>query len=342
MISSLLKLIVLAHLSLVGLAGAIGIRADVDAKSYANAAANRGGYEAGPKAPDFSGTCAFMEETKGKLLPFGSGVLVASNIVLTAAHVVIDMDDLDKMNQEATIHFGVDSAKPSSVHRITSVEIPDIFTDNKRLRRALVGIGFPRPKDDEVASFNDIAIVKIDPPSTNTPIRLATFTPALGTPVWFSGYGLVTSGAGKKRNGGKKVKMPSDLRMAGQNVMDRVLAGWNDGDPAGAMLLCDFDNGEEAFNRLHFKRPARHFAHVRGGESAPDMQALEATCQQGDSGGPMYVRMDGEWMLAGICSHVLQVGGRNQIRAFQYGEIFAYVSVPSHQAWLRKKGLFSE
>jgi len=322
------------------------MRTDVAEKTYREAAANEGAFAAGEATPDFSATCAFVSDDKrDKGLAYGSGVLIASNLVLTAAHVVIDMDRPSRFDMSAKIVFGPHLKQPTSTHRITRLQLPEIW-DSTALRRALLGMR--SSKNEDSASFNDIALVTISPPCTNRPAVLLDALPELGTTVWFAGYGECSSGRKKV------VGDPAYARHAGQNILDRVVtgadfaarqknkrrAGGRRGEPvaaAGGSLFCDFDNGTDEYNRLQLAKAKRHLGVCGVGKSERGQLPLEASCHQGDSGGPMFARVDGEWKLIGICSYVFEMGGPRKRSPFQYGEILCYTAVSPFAAWIKEE-----
>lgn len=313
----------------------VGMRTDVAEKTYRAAAANEGKFKPGETTPDFSATCGFVgEDKRDKGLAYGSGVLISSNLVLTAAHVVLDMDRPNRFDMSGKIVFGANLKEPSSTHRITRVQLPEVWKSTA-LRQTLLGMR--RSKNENTASFNDIALVTINPPCTNRPAVLLNKLPELGETVWFAGYGECD--AGRKKVTGDAAY----ARHAGQNILDRIVTGGDfDGGkkkkkaaPAGGgSLFCDFDNGTDEYNRLQLAKAKRHLKICGVGKSEPRQLPLEASCHQGDSGGPMFANIDGDWKLVGICSYVFEMGGPRKRSAFQYGEILSYTSVGSFVEWI--------
>jgi secreted trypsin-like serine protease len=101
-----------------------------------------------------------------------SGVVIASDIVLTAAHCFAD----DTSAFPATIAFGTDADHP---------------TDERNIRAFSV---HPSYNTQQESPYHDLALVKFSPalPSTTLLPKIVLKTPAVGTRVDFAGYGLTT------------------------------------------------------------------------------------------------------------------------------------------------------
>lgn len=130
----------------------------------------------------------------------------------------------------------------------------------------------------------DVAIVTLTaavPANVATPMRLVDETSELAGKVCATvGYGL--NGLGNVGHG-----FSSDgRRWGGENIIDRY------GSPAGAngsnIISTDFDNGS-------------NFANAIPGSSSTPLQ-FEATTAPGDSGGPVLVQVNDEWVIAGVLS----------------------------------------
>ncbi|MEM9410653.1 MAG: hypothetical protein AAGA30_06040, partial [Planctomycetota bacterium] len=130
----------------------------------------------------------------------------------------------------------------------------------------------------------DVTIVFLDEPvpeSVATPMRLLAETEAvIGEVATFAGFGV--NGLGSTGHG-----FTSDgLKWGGRNVIDNFgpIAGGGTDNLFGA----DFDDGSE-FNNTY------------GNGSAEPLQ-FEAITAPGDSGGPLLVERDGEYVIVGVLS----------------------------------------
>ena len=119
------------------------------------------------------------------------------------------------------------------------------------------------------------------PASIATPLRFVDATDDLvGLTAVTVGYGF--NGLGSVGHGNSA----DGFRWGGENVIDVF------GSPAGStgsnIISTDFDNGSNAANTI--------------GSSSSTPLEFEATTAPGDSGGPILVDVDGEWVIAGVLS----------------------------------------
>ena len=163
------------------------------------------------------------------------------------------------------VFVGPDSLAPEFTANVTAVDLP-------------AGFGF------DLLDGGDVAILQLDAPVPTeiaTPYRLTDATSSLvGEVFTLVGYGIhgVGSTGGTNSDG---------LRWAGQNIIDSY------GAPESAFFgenqfSADFDDGTDFSNMIF--------------GSSPDPIEFEAAPAQGDSGSPILVKRDGEYLIAGVLS----------------------------------------
>ncbi|MEM6640629.1 MAG: proprotein convertase P-domain-containing protein [Pseudomonadota bacterium] len=161
-----------------------------------------------------------------------------------------------------------------------------------------------------------IHILSSDVPTTvATPMRLVDLTDDL------EGMTAATLGYGFNGIGSVGHERTSDgFRWGGENIIDRY------GSPAAStgsnIISTDFDDGTAAANTI--------------GGSDPTPLQFEATTAPGDSGGPILVDVDGEWVIAGVLS-----GGTTNFSV--YGDISWWTGTAVFRAQIEQQGgLFTD
>ncbi|HIA25304.1 MAG TPA: hypothetical protein EYN78_05960 [Candidatus Poseidoniales archaeon] len=123
-------------------------------------------------------------------------------------------------------------------------------------------------------------------------------------------------------------------RRAWKNTLDRLS---DDIDPPkkysgddvwqGGWVVYDFDSPEGDDNSLaQGENSGGLFSYVGVGNSSSIALDLEGTSVPGDSGGPTYLKINGEWTVIGLTSHGSTDG--------YYGDLALNTRVSSHADWI--------
>jgi len=235
---------------------------------------------------------------------FGSGVLIAPNWILTAAHVADP--NINGGLEDFTFITNADSYIGEPVYTVAQTIIhPDW--------------------DGDIANGNDIALMRLaDPVVGITPAAIysgASELTRIGTSV---GYGL--------RGTGEIGAFTQDyLRRAGNNVIDAAGINYltSGGQPASipdTVLFYDFDDPNDANGVNYF-----------GGSTTP--LDLEYAIAQGDSGGGLFADFGTGPILVGIHSFVGafepdETPSGDGVADSNYNDVFGSTRVSSHIGWI--------
>jgi secreted trypsin-like serine protease len=208
---------------------------------------------------------------------FCGGVLIGQNWVLTAAHCLVDAtaDQLTLMIGSSNLKAASDAEfRSASWFKVHHDYIPDRF-------------------------FSDIAIIKLNRPSTKAPIKILNQDSSAGLTqneqLRVLGWGLTVEGKGSS--------FSYELQQVDVSFQDdRVCEGIYGTLGVDDYWMNSFCAGER-----------------EGGKDA---------CQ-GDSGGPALVMANNEWALLGLVSW-----GSGCAQAGQYG---AYTEVPAFKRWIEQR-----
>ena len=154
----------------------------------------------------------------------------------------------------------------------------------------------------------DLALIHLSTPIT-------TITPA----TIYNGsdeLGLISTGVGYGRSGtGTTGDIPGTLgtKRAGTNIIDALGSdrGFNE-----SILLTDFDS------------PIREADSTYGSTVPTD---LEYQVAPGDSGGSLFIEVDGAWQLAGVTSFINATDG---FADGDYGDMSAYTRISDYNGWI--------
>tara|TARA_B110000116_G_scaffold246705_1_gene238622 strand:- start:1301 stop:2470 length:1170 start_codon:yes stop_codon:yes gene_type:complete len=288
-----------------------GHRLDVSNSTYEDLGANREPYMVSEGYPDFSTTVAISD--------FGSGVIIGDRWVLTAGHVVLDEEYREEQPGSWVVSVGSD------------FEYPDATYDVKEI---YVHPGWRADTSNDGLEYGvDIALIELTSSIQGvTPAPWANSTELddefLNSLIYSSGfgdYGRVTDdGTGEYYS----------QRRAWKNTLDRLT---DDIDPPkkysgddvwqGGWVVYDFDSPEGDYNSLaKGEHSDGGFSYVGVGNSSSVALDLEGTSVPGDSGGPTYLKINGEWTVIGLTSHGSTDG--------YYGDLALNTRVSSHADWI--------
>jgi hypothetical protein len=310
--------------------GGIGMRHDVPESSYLDLAANSSRYPVGPY-PDFRPVAAIG--TTGRLGGFevtGSGTLVAPDWVLTAAHVVLSERRGRDFQDDLEVRFGTSASSPVFRAKVIRVATPVPPAD----LRPLLG-GGSRYSEAQIvrAEFSDLALLQLERPVPGIAPALPddSSEPLAERLVFIAGFG----DAGCGDNPRSRSWRAADRKRAAQNILDRdVTRNPHDPDQPGGIVLFDFDNGTEERNTL--SRPAKAWERLFGtGPSSPLPTQLEGASYPGDSGGPAFTQIRGQWKVVAVSGYGTGYPPDRKRSSIQYGDILVYTRVAAHAAWIR-------
>ena len=287
-----------------------GYRLDVPSSTYEDLGANREPYLVGEGYPDFSTTVAISN--------FGSGVIIGERWVLTAGHVVLDEEYGEEQAGAWVVSVGSDRDNPDSTYDVKEIHIhPGWRADHS---------------NDGLEYGIDIALIELTSSIEGvTPAPWANYTELddglLDSLIYSSGFGDYSE---KLDDGNGDYSQ----RRAWKNTLDRLS---DDLDPPvdyshddvwqGGWVVYDFDSPDGYYNSLaDGENSGGEFSYVGEGDSSPESLDLEGTSVPGDSGGPTYLKINGEWTVIGLTSHGSTDG--------YYGDLALNTRVSSHAGWI--------
>tara|TARA_Y100000994_G_scaffold56657_1_gene45915 strand:- start:525 stop:1655 length:1131 start_codon:yes stop_codon:yes gene_type:complete len=287
-----------------------GYRLDIDSDLYFDLGANRNGFQVNDEIPSFDST-VYIEGTcidDPDYYCSGSGVIVSSRWVFTAAHVAIDLDVSDTYVVIGSDYENYEDA----------VSVSEIFIH-------------PSYKDEDYDY--DFAMLKLD-----WGVNQQYITGWIGdredldlisTKAYISGFGDLDeefADCGKaclEDNSGY-----FSQRRAWTNIIDRVTGSANSGN---SYIVYDFDSPDGNNNSLRkgssgFSYDQGDFSYAGKGSSSQEPTNLEGTSVFGDSGGPMYANLDGVWLVVAVTAH----GGEYS----DYGDVAFNSRVSVYYDWI--------
>lgn len=180
----------------------------------------------------------------------------------------------------------------------------DTFYKTKRV------IKHPEIKpDSEETQWNgwDMALIELAEPVLDiVPATRYYGDKELGQTITKVGYGYIGNGKTGMDDPRKQIKL------GGQNVVDAIGGTFEDREFSTGVMVCDFDSPEsDEFN---------HFG-------SPTPLEFEIGGSKGDSGGGVFMEVDGQMVFVGIVSGALN-------REIKYGAVMALARVSRANEWI--------
>lgn len=295
-----------------------GFRFDRDAQIYIDMGANRPPFEAGARMPDLSPVGAIYDKKED--IVSSTGTLIHPRWVLTAGHCIMDYEEDGSIfryeAEDITFRFGADGAKPELEVGVKSIHVHPGFSGD-------LDYGNERGFDIALLELTE-SVAGIAP--AVLPVEIAD------TP----GQRVVAGGFGDYSEHLECESGVWSLRRAWENILDRAL----DTSAGGGLLAFDFDapsTGQEETGPVNSlgrdfstddEELQRMIAVLGEGDSECRPLDYEGTSVPGDSGGPLFIKTEEGWKLAGITSFGTTDG--------TYGDIAFYTRVAAHMSWIRE------
>jgi len=296
-----------------------GIRSDKSLSEYEAVATNAAPYNTN-SYPDFNSIVAFSYSLDGSddAEFVATGTLIDDEWILTAGHNFFSSDEQTTPAIAAGIIVLVG---PDPNNPVLELEVESIVFHPSWLAQ-----------DDLFESANDLCLVKLKTPiSSITPAKLAnTSEVSVGNQVWFAGYGDYSELDGQNPELFSK-------RHAIENTLDRIATGLqssaNGQTYSGTILATDFDDAGGLVNSLGDDYRSIDENLLGDGSSSAMALPFEGTTVEGDSGCPIFLKVNNEWKVAGVLS-----GGADEpIRGHKdssYGDISIFISITDQISWI--------
>ena len=257
-------------------------------------------------ASPFSNVVRINIDNGGGSFGVCTGSLISATTILTAKHCTesgvvgnytVDFDQ----NGDGVLQSGIDQTNSiSSIFRA-----PDA------------------PSNPNLIDGTDLALLTLSgllPNWVNSLFQKLWDGSVLGSLVTMVGYG--GQGENSLQSG------PGGSRWAAQNVADKVgAAGFNEPNSAN-IISTDFDNP------VGSGFPSLGTGNTLGAspvDSSPDALSTEGTTAGGDSGGPLLIELNNEWLIAGVLS-----GGTRGDSGF--GDISWWTGVGNYRTQIEAAG----
>lgn len=271
--------------------------------------------------PAFAAT-GQIDITEGPASFGATGVLIAPNWVLTAAH--------NWTSAVTGITFTVGGQTRSA--------------DMAQLFQHPLWNNAPSPLANTTPGASqgwDIALFRLSSPIVGiTPAGLYTGSSELGAQVYTLGFGRTGTGTTAS------VDNATENVHAISNRIDRVTSQ-TVGGMSGGQLFYDFDSGQVGHNTLStagvpesdaFVTELDPAGTISGASSTTDRiqsggDFIEGGTAQGDSGGPTFIFDNGQWVVAGVTSWGINPADGYGTQGL-YGDITVVTRVSAHIGWI--------
>lgn len=295
-----------------------GIRNDKKLSEYEAIASNVSPFNT-DEFPDFK-SVVFIQVTERKDIFLGSGTLVHPKWILTAAHNFILPEESKILPALSKIRIlvGNDPNKPIKTLNVAEIILHPHWINSDG--------GFEKGTDLALVRLSE-TITDIKPSVINYDIsgeKDKLFT-------WSCGFGDYSQEAGQNKDDFSK-------KHAMVNVLDRItndlkttVSGKNYN---GGLLAFDFDAPDGKYNTLGDNIVNDQERELGKGNSASEALEMEGGTVSGDSGGPIFIKINGIWSVCGVLH-----GGIDNVAAglkdSSYGDISVYCRTASAKDWLQ-------
>ncbi len=284
-------------------------------------------YTALSALPQYSAS-GYITVNTGGSPSLGSGTLIASNWVLTAAHMVTrDVAGTQVVWSLDRFSFGQGTARSPITGPYTAAEV-------------IVAAGW----NGNPALGNDLALIRL-----TAPIAGATPAPLYNATTLGTEKGQAATVVGYSYNTGTGLtggNTATSARRAATNVVDafggEIIPGSNAAGTAmnsdftpldGRVMLTDFDSPDNGTSVNRPGDPSDYYNLMGGG----DPTAVEGAQIHGDSGGGLFIDVAGTTYLAGVTSFVDWFDNTPMAHAGKfgmYGDLNGFMRVSPHLAWI--------